>query len=545
VLEPLHEFDDGRWQAVFHNTLDAILLLDDATCFVEANPAACLLLGYSRAELLQLKLGAITPLERHDEIDTQWRQFISEGASHREYAVRCKDGTVRDVEHKAVANALPSLHLSVYHDITERKRAEKELNRYVQRIEAMADIEGAIQGASSSHDISQALVAHIHRLVLCKLACIFLFDHEARIVSIFATPHSPQEPLLPGASHPISMFGALEDLRQGRPRVVSNLTAVKHPDPLIEFLRHEGVDCYTAIPILSDNDLVAALVLGSSQPSEVAPQRMVLAGQVAQHFAIALQGARLLEEVRRGRQRLVRLSRQLLKSQEIERRTIARELHDVIGQALAVTKVNLEVLKQATLNKPSKNLVHETVMMIEEALEQARNLSLDLRPNLLDDFGLVCAIEAYLQRQSQRSGFSTDCQFAPLISRLSLEIETTCYRILQEAVTNVERHANARQIYVTLRELSGNLELMIRDDGAGFDLATAQARAPCDQTMGLRGMQERVALLGGDITITTARGQGTTIRVSLPISDSEPYSGAKGTICAKPFSALNASTSKQ
>ena len=420
-----------------------------------------------------------------------------------------------------MANALPNLHLSVFHDITERKRAERKLVRYARRLEAMGDIEGAILAARSSREIAQAIVSHVHRLVYCKLACIFIFDHDGAAVSTFPTRTATQRLLSPGTQHPIEFFGGLEDLRHGRTRVVDNLRMVSDRAPLVDVLLQEGVRCYIAFPILSDNELVAALLLGGEQPAEVAPERMTLAGQVAQHFAVALRGARLLEEVRRGRQRLTQLSRQLLKTQEIERRKIARELHDVIGQALAVTKVNLEVLKQATINQPSKDLVQETVSMIEEALEQARNLSLDLRPSLLDDFGLACAMGAYLDRQSQRSGFTANCTFEPPEVPLSLEIETTCFRILQEAVTNLVRHAKASQVFVDLREVDGKLELLIRDNGVGFDVALAQERAQLGQSMGLLGMQERVSLLGGEIEICSAPGQGATIRVSFPISDRE------------------------
>lgn len=522
MLEQLHDRSAGRWQAVFHNTLDAILLIDDATRLVEANPAACRLLGYGHEELLQLNIFAITPVESRSQTDVRWQQFMLQGKSNHEYVVRRKDGAVRDVKYMAVANALPGLHLSVFHDITERKRAERVLIRYTRRLEAISDIEVAILAARSSHEIAQAVISHIHRLVLCKLACIFIFDRDAKTVSIFPTRTRTERFLSPGKNHPIEVFGDLEDLRQGRTRVVDDLLTVPNPPPLVDILLQEGVRSYAALPVLSENELVAALLLGVEQPSEVAPDRLMLAGQIALHVAVALQGARLLEEVCRGRQRLKQLSRQLMKTQEDERRHIARELHDVIGQALAVTKVNLEVLKQASLNQPSKDLVHQTVAMIEDALKQARDLSLDLRPSLLDDFGLGCAVRAYLDRQWQRSGFTAECTIDPLVGRLPIEIETACFRILQEAVTNIVRHASAGRICVDLRNVDGHLEMLIRDDGIGFDVAMAQERALRGQCMGLLGMQERVDLLGGEIEISSAQDQGTTIRVLFAISQRDP-----------------------
>ncbi len=516
------ELVSGLWPAVFHKALNAILLFDDAARVVEANPAACRLLGYGREELLQLHVTAIAPSESQAEFDVQWRQFISEGEAVREDIVRRKDGTLRDVECKSVANVLPRIHLWVLKDITQRKRAEKESIRYARRLEAMGDIEGAILAARSLREIAQAVMSHIHRMVRCKLACIFLFDHEAKTVSPFPTRAASQRLLTPGTYHPMEWFGGFEDLRHGGTRVVEDLAAIPKPPPLIDILLQEGVRSYAALPILAENELVAVLVLGVEQPSEVAPNCLTLAGQITQHIAVAVQGARLLEEVRRGRERLKQLSRQLLKAQEAERRHIALELHHVIGQALAATKINLEVLKRTSLNQPSSDLVYASVSMIEEALMQARNLSLDLRPSLLDKMGLSCAAQAYLDRQSQRSGFTAECRLEPLVDRFCPEVETACFRVLQEAVTNIVRHANARRITVDLRDAMGSLELLIRDDGVGFDVATAQQRGLRGESMGLLAMQERVNLLGGDIEISSAPGQGTTIRVSFPRSEPEP-----------------------
>jgi signal transduction histidine kinase len=224
----------------------------------------------------------------------------------------------------------------------------------------------------------------------------------------------------------------------------------------------------------------------------------------------------LLEQVRAGRARAQRLSQQLLEAQETERRHLARELHDEIGQALTAVKINLQALQRSPGDSAGR--LAESIAIVDRALQQVRNLSLDLRPSLLDDLGLVAALRWYLDRQGQRAGLATEFDARPPEIRADAAVETACFRVAQEALTNVVRHAQARRAMLELQRHNGELELTVSDDGIGFDVAAAREKAVRGGSLGLLGMQERVLLMGGRMDIQSARGQGTRLVACLPVA---------------------------
>jgi signal transduction histidine kinase len=211
------------------------------------------------------------------------------------------------------------------------------------------------------------------------------------------------------------------------------------------------------------------------------------------------------------------LSRELIQAQEAERRRLARELHDEIGQVLTAVKMNLQAVQRADAPKPDGRL-SESIGIVERALQQVRNLSLDLRPSLLDDLGLVAALRWYVDRQAGRAGFQGQFTADPGRVDVPPDLATACFRVAQEAVTNVIRHAKARTVHVGLRLTDGELQLTVRDDGAGFDVPQARRRASRGGSLGLLGMQERAQLVGGRMEIDSAPGRGTEVRVRFPVA---------------------------
>ncbi len=146
-----------------------------------------------------------------------------------------------------------------------------------------------------------------------------------------------------------------------------------------------------------------------------------------------------------------------------------------------------------------------------------RNLSLDLRPAMIDDLGLVATLRWYLDRQSQRGEFAQHFTVTSSGEPLPAKLKIACFRVMQEALTNVSRHAQARNVWVELRQSADDVELVIRDDGGGFDPGTGRGSVDRGESFGLFGMKERVGLLGGEVEITSRPGYGTSIRARLPI----------------------------
>jgi signal transduction histidine kinase len=219
--------------------------------------------------------------------------------------------------------------------------------------------------------------------------------------------------------------------------------------------------------------------------------------------------------------RLQALSRQLMHAQETERRHIARELHDEIGQALTAVKINLLTAKRYPERSDLVPRFDESIELIDTTLQRVRDLSLDLRPSILDDLGLAAALEWYVDRHARRTGLEAEFLSELSDARLPTYLETTCFRVAQEALTNVTRHAGARHVQVILRQVDGSLCLMILDDGRGFDVDAARARAAGGSSIGLLGMEERALLAGGTIIIESKRGSGTLILVRLPLASDE------------------------
>jgi len=212
------------------------------------------------------------------------------------------------------------------------------------------------------------------------------------------------------------------------------------------------------------------------------------------------------------------LSNRMLEVQEAERRRIARELHDEIGQALTAVKIHLNTAKRRV---PEEAQVHleESIRVTELALARVRELSLDLRPPQLDDLGLVSALRWQIDRQLGVAGIAVNFMAQPDLPRLPPDLETACFRIAQEAITNILRHASATEVEMKLSCKDKTLELMIQDDGRGFDLATTRQRALAGNSVGLLGMQERVSLVAGSMEIGSSPGCGTRIRVEFPLAN--------------------------
>jgi PAS domain S-box-containing protein len=233
---------------------------------------------------------------------------------------------------------------------------------------------------------------------------------------------------------------------------------------------------------------------------------------------IGVQGiARDITERKLAQDALQMFSRQLIEAQEEERRRIARELHDQIGQILTAVKMNLHTVQRFSLDAEAGSYLKDNIEAVDEALRLVRDLSIDLRPPVLDDLGLVTALGWYVDRYTKRTGLNVDVviEMPDPNQRFSRDLETACFRIAQEALTNVVRHANASQVIVQLTRTAKTLALVVKDNGVGFDLKSLRKRAPRAATLGLISMQERAHAAGGTIEINSAISEGTEVRFSV------------------------------
>jgi PAS domain S-box-containing protein len=247
---------------------------------------------------------------------------------------------------------------------------------------------------------------------------------------------------------------------------------------------------------------------------DLGPQRAVRG-----FFIVALditERKRAENDLREAHERLQRISRQLLEVQERERAAVARELHDEIGQSLTALKLGIEALARRLKGAPAEKL-SEFLGVVERSLAQTRDLTLALRPPQLDQLGLAAALRDAADRLAAQVGFTVQFAADAEPARLDPSLATAAYRVAQEALTNAARHAGARRVAVELRVLGEELLLAVSDDGRGYDLDAARARALGGASMGLLGMEERAELAGGSLRIITRPGQGTRVEAAFPL----------------------------
>jgi signal transduction histidine kinase len=205
------------------------------------------------------------------------------------------------------------------------------------------------------------------------------------------------------------------------------------------------------------------------------------------------------------------LAQRLLQVQEEERRNIARELHDEIGQKLTLLKMLLDRTGQLSGDKVPPDLA-DAQQMTTDLLNVVRGMSLRLRPSMLDDLGLLPTLQSHLETFTDRTGIRVDFRHRGLDGDLGQDVRTVAYRIVQEALTNVVRYAKASQVNILAEVKGKTLDIQIQDNGSGFDTAAVPTTS-----VGLRGMQERARYLGGSFFVDSATGKGTRILVKLPL----------------------------
>ncbi|MDA1218864.1 MAG: GAF domain-containing protein [Chloroflexi bacterium] len=224
-----------------------------------------------------------------------------------------------------------------------------------------------------------------------------------------------------------------------------------------------------------------------------------------------------VEALRAARDEAQTLSQRLVASQEAERRRIAQELHDEMGQLLTGVRLTLERSTRASTAAARTHLIGEAQNLVDELMARVRNLSLDLRPSMLDDLGLLPTLEWYIRRYTERTNIRVTFQPISLDQRLPPEVETAAYRICQEALTNIARHAGVDQAEVRLEIKGDTLVVQVNDSGAGFKPEDVSSLA----SSGLSGMRERVRVLGGQLILESSPGQGTRLTAELPLTISE------------------------
>jgi signal transduction histidine kinase len=410
-------------------------------------------------------------------------------------------------------------------DITERKRAEEEIRRHAARMEARAEISQTL--AKVGLDVRTALdtIARYTAEVIGDVCVIRLLSSDRQWFNSAAFYHPKPETLaLMKSLHtgtPIAAnHGWLGQVLQTRQPLLIPIVTKEQLRQIISpeylpFVEQVGMHSILILPLCVEGRVIGTLNLSRDQPEHpyTSDDQMFLQ-DLADRAALTIQNALLFEQVQSAHQRLQSLSRSLLEVQETERRYIARELHDEVGQVLTGIKLSLE---RSAYEPPdrAKISVSHALALTTELVGRVHDLSSELRPPMLDDFGLLSALKWLFGRYTSQFAIGVNFKHSRLEEqRFAPDIETAGYRIVQEALTNVARHAGVGAVDVDIQADENRVRIRVRDEGVGFDAHSQSASS----TGGLSGMRERAIMLGGWLDVDSVPGAGTLLTAELPLS---------------------------
>jgi signal transduction histidine kinase len=368
----------------------------------------------------------------------------------------------------------------------------------------------ALGRTRNAGDVVRAAIAETQRAAGLEAVALYILDPEGRVLLLKEFAGTSL-----GLQERLSRLAVSEEgpIAQALGRLeVATLAASDHPSPEISVaLAEHGFRHVTVVPVMGQDRALGILMLASREPIPLSPDETALVRAVGGLVGMALESAALRERLVAQQDRLRALAGGILRAREEEARRIAHELHDEAGQLLAALHITLDDLAaQVPAQDASFKRFREVLDQVEA---QLRRLARELRPTILDDLGLGPALEWLAQGLGERRDVTITID-APE-RRLTPELETALYRIVQEALANAVRHARPRRIAVEVGEEGSRIRAVVRDDGRGFDVAAALARRG-DRGLGLIGIRERAAALGGTVDIRSTPDAGTALTVVIP-----------------------------
>jgi two-component system, NarL family, sensor histidine kinase DevS len=383
----------------------------------------------------------------------------------------------------------------------ENARLYESSTRWLRQFETLNEIGNALASELELEPLLALVARRLQELVDAKLVLIALPEGDVLRV---AAAEGDSSFGVAGMELALSGSKAGRVLDRGRSERIDSL--LDDPEVDQQATRRLGVHSALYVPLLVRGRRIGVVIAhdkhGSS--SVFSEDDLRLAESLASRAAIAVD---LSERVSQDSVRRV------VEAQELERARLARELHDETGQALTSILLGLKPLEQSAETAESRQALESVRELVFSTLQNVRRLAVELRPSALDDFGLVPAVERLAETFREQTGLRVDLETQLGETRLPSEAETTLYRVIQESLTNVIKHAGANGVSILLQRKSNAVVAVVEDDGAGFDPRDTRADA-----LGLVGMRERVSLAGGRLLVESTPGSGTTVVAEVPSS---------------------------
>ncbi len=465
---------EARYRALSEATFEAIFISEKGV-FLDTNQRATELFGYDYDELINIFGTDVIASESKELVK---RNMLSGCEKPYEAIAQKKDGTKFHVEicGKIMKYKDKDVRMAVIRDINEQKRAEEALRESVKRY----------------RDLFNSIPIGLYRTTPEGS----ILDVNSTMLEILGYPD--QNALLQTKS--LETYIDPDDRKQFQ-RLLGEKGFVH--DFIVQLRRHDGRSIWVTINATTVHDSNSQMTYYEGAMADISDRK-------------------------ESEERIHKLSQQLMQAQEDERQMISRELHDTVTQDLSVAKIKCDLIYGELLNDrlPEAQRIKEISGALQKTISGVRNMVYDLRPPGLEELGLIETVYQFCEDFTQMWGVPVDFQSAGLKNlKLDYGNQINLYRLVQEGLTNIRKHAAAGWVTVKLTAAFPNIVLRIEDNGRGFDVQKRAAAAGQEKRMGLRSMQERVKLLNGQINLQSKPGQGTKVSIKLPIV--EKKNGAK------------------
>ena len=511
---------EHRFRQLFEQSVDALFVHDEEGRLVDCNAQACQSLGYTREELLKLSVKDFaTNLLSEEENkamrgNTLWEQAVR-GEPGRivgfdENELRRKDGTTFPVEVgvSAIDYSGRSLILASARDLTERKRAEGNLRRSLSALLALREASQVLGSTLSSEEIVSRLL-EIMRGVSHLVAAVISVRGEDGELRIWRSA---------------GLEGLRRRARFKQEAEAARRAALEEEDQQLFRLHGSGVEEDYLVGLclpLRAKDRVVGVLEAYGRESLADNDTMEILSSLASQAASALENARLYEQLAEREHALQDLVGKLLRAQEEERRRVAYEVHDGLAQVAVSAHQHLQAFarRHSPGTERGQSDLERILRLVRLTVTDARRIIANLRPTALDDLGLAAALALEVETLRE-DGYQVTYEENLDDERLPDTVEITLFRVAQEALTNVRKHAQTRQVRIRLRRSRDEVYVEVQDYGRGFDPGLASGESGPGERIGLAGMRERVVALGGDLKIHSRPDAGTFIAATVPLTQS-------------------------
>ncbi len=532
MLDALREMQRARLQAeidrytrIVETTIEGILVLDARGYVKYSNVRAAQLLGWSTQELhgkhftelvthgvSRMQVGLMASGTDVSEMGPAEVQFTRSDGNPLWAIVNC--GSFPEASNDGGVVLLVN-------DISARKHAEDELRRQYVRISAMQRLASVLVGSMNMKWRLESALHTVLDVTGFDAGAIYLASKELHELTL-----QHHEGLLPGSVEAVQTwregYGVTGEVwRTGVAQFLDDATLSDAMDTTVR--DHERIRAFASIPLVASGTVVGVLNILRREPHAFSDDERSMLQTFGGQMGVALENAQLFEAARTGENKVRQLSINLVRIQEEERKKFARELHDGLAQLLTMLRVNAELALECLggSDEEAGSRIREVISLVGEAEHEAKQISYDLRPAILDDFGLKAAIQAHAVNFERRTRVAVELHLPASDIRFESIIETTVYRIVQELLSNVAKHANATRATIQLLARHRVLALTVSDNGRGFDVHQTLAQSSNGLHNGLRNMRERTESLKGMFHVESSPGRGAEFAIEIPCTLAE------------------------